>query len=177
MPRVEGSVEEDAPQHVDRVVQQQAGNKSIPIPDDLSEGYRTLLATTEADWEHRTVQGIMCRVCLGHGFKNWRRSKRHCDTAEAHPLTIAFCHRCGDFFARRDALDRHHKKSPRNCRNAKSDMAKRKRRETEKVHKDLMERLERCAKTGEEVGMHFAEVIKSLYPESSKKRTGRRKQS
>ncbi len=32
-------------------------------------------------------------------------------------------------------------------------------------------------KTGEEVEMHFAQVIKKMYPKSSKKRTGSKEQS
>ena len=38
---------------------------------------------------------------------------RHCDTTEAHPAS--FCTRCGDFFARGDALWRHRNNSPSAC--------------------------------------------------------------
>jgi hypothetical protein len=48
-------------------------------------------------------------------------------------------------------------------------MAKRKRRETMRVHKKFKEMPESSMKTGEEVRMHFAQVIKSMYPKSSKK--------
>jgi hypothetical protein len=174
LPRLEGGVEEEVWPHIDHVVQPQAENNPIPIPNNLSTRYRTLLAATESDWECGTVQGIMCRLCLGVGFRTWERFKRHCDTTEAHPLKITFCDRCGDFFARSDALKRHRNNPPRNCRNANPEEARQKLRKTKAAHNELLERLERCMETGEEVGMHFAQVVKEMYPESSKKRTGRR---
>jgi len=156
----------------------EAKGNPIQIPKNLDECYRTLLAATEADWESGTLQVIMCRLCLGTGFKTWDHFKRHCDTAETHPLKIAFCERCGDFFARRDSLRRHRNKPPLQCRNAKPEKTEQKRRATEKAHKELKEKLERGRKTGEDVGIHFAQFIKNMFPKSSKKRrTGVREQS
>ena len=156
---------------------QGANENPIPIPTNLDKGYRILLAATEADWKNGTIQGIMCRLCLGSRFKTWEHFKRHCDTAETHPMKIAFCDRCGDFFARSDSLARHRNKPPLQCRNARPENTEEKRRATEKAHKEFKEKMECCRKTGEEVGMHFAQVIKKMFPESSKKRTGVREQS
>ena len=176
-PRDEGKMKEEAWQLIERAAQQQVEDSSIPIPKNLSMEHKTRLAATKADEEREATQGIRCRLCLGAGFRTWERFKRHCDTAEAHPLKIAFCDLCGDFFARGDALERHRNKPPPSCRSAKPEMAGQKRRETEKAHKEFIESLKRCMKTGEEIGMHFAEVIKNMYPDSSKKRTGRRVRS
>ena len=151
---------------------QGAKKNPIRIPTNLDKGYRTLLAATEADWGSGTIQAIMCRICPGTGFRTWERFKRHCDTAEAHPLTIAFCDHCGDFFARSDSLRRHRSKPPLRCRNAEPEKTEQKRWATERAHKEFKEELERCRKTGEVIGMHFARVIKEMFPESSKKHTG-----
>jgi hypothetical protein len=175
---VEGKVEKKTWQDIDDKVplmRQRAKGNPIPIPKNLDEEYRTLLVATETDRKRGTMQGIMCQICRGTRFKTWDHFKRHCNTAEAHPLKIAFCNRCGDFFSRSDSLRRHRNKPPFQCRNTRPEKAKDKRRVTEKAHKEFKERLKHCGKTGEEVGGHFAHVIKTIYPESSKKRTGSRK--
>jgi hypothetical protein len=177
MPWVEREVQEEVSPHINSIVQPEAENNPISIPKNLRKGHRALLAATKDDWERGTIRGIMCRLSLGTGFGTWLHFKRHCDTAEPHPLKIAFCDHCGDFFARSDALRRHRNKPPRECRNTKREMAEGKKRETKRVHKKYKETLESSMKTGEVVGMHFAQVIKSMYPESSKKRTGRRESS
>ena len=163
-PWVEGRMEGDAWQGATKI--------PIRIPANLDKGYRTLLVATEAEWGSGTIQAIMCRICPDTGFRTWERFKRHCDTAEAHPLTIAFCDHCGDFFARSDSLRRHRSRPPLRCRNAEPEKTEQKRRATERVHKEFKEELERCRKTGEVIGMHFAQVIKEMFPESSKKHTG-----
>ena len=170
----EGRVEKKGSKDIDGVpvMQQWAKNISIPIPKNLDEEFRTLLAATEADWKSETIQRIMCRLCREARFKTWDRFKRHCNTTEAHPLKIAFCNRCGDFFSRSDSLRRHRDKPPFQCRNAMPEKAEEKRRVTEKAHKEFKERLKHCGKTGEEVGGSFAHIIKMIYPDSSKKRTG-----
>lgn len=155
-------------------MQPQAENNLIPIPKNLRKGYRALLEATEDDWERGTIRGIMCRLCPGTAFGTWLRFKRHCDTTESHPLKIAFCNCCGDFFARSDVLKRHISKPPPGCRNTEPEIAEGKKRETERIHKKFKEMLVSSMDIGEEVGMHFAKVIKSMYPESSKKRTGGR---
>jgi hypothetical protein len=53
-----------------------------------------------------------------------------------------------------------------------AERAEEKRRETAREHGDFMERLERSLTTGEEIGNPFAHIIKQMYPELSKKRTG-----
>jgi len=158
-------------------VRQGAKEPPISIPRNLDKWCRTLLAATEDDWEHGTIQVVMCRLCLGTRFGTWEHFKRHCDTAEAHPLKIAFCDSCGDFFARSDTLGRHRNKPPLQCRNAKPEETAQKRRATERAHKEFKEKLEGCRKAGEEFVMHFAQDIKKMFPESSKKRTGVREKS
>lgn len=161
----------EALHHVDSTVQQQAENNLIRFPQNFDEGYRALLAATETDRENQAVPEIRCRLCHNTGFSTWADFKRHCETTEAHPLKITFCDYCGDFFARGDSLNRHRKKPPVECLVITKDIAEGKRRETERVHKDFMERLVRSLVTGEEIGMPFTQIIKNMYPKSSKKRT------
>ncbi|KAH9985186.1 hypothetical protein BJV74DRAFT_847286 [Russula compacta] len=94
---------------------------------------------------------------------------------EAHPLKISFCDHCGDFFARRDSLERHCKNRPPECLEVGLEKAEAKRRETETVHREFQARLESCLKTGGEIGMPFSQIIKKMYPKSSKR--GSRQQS
>jgi hypothetical protein len=154
--------------------QEEAGDQHFKIPN-LKKGYKTLLAATEADCALGRVQEIKCRLCPHASFRRWEDYKRHCDTAEAHPLRISFCERCGDYFARVDSLDRHRKKPPTGCLGTARERADAKRRETEKVHQRFIEKLDQCLSSGEEVES-FSLMIKDMYPDSSKKkkRTSRR---
>ena len=171
LPSAEERVEEEALHHVDSTVQQQAEDNLFRFPRNFDEGYRALLAATETERENQAVPEIRCRLCPNTGFSTWADFKRHCETTEAHPLRISFCDYCGDFFARSDALKRHYNKPPVECLVITKDIAEVKRRETERVHKEFLERLVRSLVTGEEIGMPFAQVIKNMYPKSSKKRT------
>ena len=171
-PWVEESVEEEVLHHIGSTIQQQAEEKPIQIPREFGKGYKTLLSATETEWEHKAVSKIRCRLCPNAEFRAWGNFKRHCDMAEAHPLKISFCEYCGDFFARSDSLERHHKSPPDECLDVTPKRAEVKRRETERVHKEFMETLERSMGTGEEIGMPFAQIIKSMFPKSSKKRSG-----
>lgn len=155
--------------------QQEAGGQHFTIPINLKKGYKSLLAATEADFARRRVQEIKCRLCPHAKFRRWEDYKRHCDTAEAHPLRISFCERCGDYFARVDSLDRHRKKPPTMCLSTARERADAKRRQTEKVHQRFIEKLDQCLSSGEEVET-FSLMIKDMYPDSSKKkkRTSRR---
>jgi hypothetical protein len=171
LPRVEGRVEEEASHHMAGAVQQDEGHL-FQIPNDFHKGYRILLAATEADWTRRAVDEIKCRLCPNTRFPKWEDFKRHCRVTEAHPLEISFCDHCGDFFARTDSLKRHRNRPPYECLNVTPDGAEEKRRETEREHSDFMGRVERSLTTGEEIGAPFAHIIKQMYPESSKKRTG-----
>ena len=142
------------------------------IPSDFQEGYSMLLAATEVDWARGAVDEIKCRLCPNSRFTKWEDFKRHCKVTEAHPLEISFCERCGDFFARSDSLKRHCNRPPYECLSVRPERAEEKRRETVRVHGDFMGRVERSLTTGEEIGPPFAHIIKQMYPESSKKRTG-----
>ncbi|KAH9993485.1 hypothetical protein BJV74DRAFT_833033 [Russula compacta] len=88
---------------------------------------------------------------------------------EAHPLEISFCKRCGDFFARRDSLERHCKSRPPGCLNVSPDQAQVKRRETARAHQEFQEKLEECLKSGEDIGLPFAQIVKKMYPTSTKR--------
>jgi hypothetical protein len=54
-------------------------------------------------------------------------------------------------------------------------MVKAKRQLTEKVHRMFMKRLECCLRTKEDIGVPFAQIIKRIFPDSSKR--GSRQQS
>ncbi|KAH9983392.1 hypothetical protein BJV74DRAFT_797438 [Russula compacta] len=168
----EGGVEGEAWHRIDSVTEPQTVASLFQMPRKLNKWYRTLLAATEDDWARRAIQVIKCRLCSGAGFRTWEDFKRHCDTKEAHPVRISFCDRCGDFFARRDSLERHRKKPPQDCFDVTPEEAVVKRQETKRVHKEFKERLEHYLETGEEVGAPFGHMIKRMYPASSKKSTG-----
>ncbi|KAF8487551.1 hypothetical protein F5888DRAFT_1810655 [Russula emetica] len=161
---------EEALHHMVSTEQQEEGHL-FEIPSDF-EGFDILLAATEADWTRRAVDEIKCRLCPNRRFRKWDNFKRHCRTTEAHPLAISFCGHCGDFFARSDSLGRHLKRPPTECLDVTPEKAEEKRRETERVHGNFMGRLGHSLTTGEEIGTPFAQIIKQMYPESSKKRTG-----
>ncbi|KAI0297592.1 hypothetical protein B0F90DRAFT_1738387 [Multifurca ochricompacta] len=139
------------------------------IPKRMKDRHRALLLATKADWDRRTIGELKCRLCPRAGFGSWEDFKRHCDTMEAHPLCIHFCDRCGDFFARADSLKRHKKSMPDRCIKVAPGMAEVKRIETTRLHEEFKGRLERCLRTGEEIGKPFAVIIRELFPESSKK--------
>ncbi|KAF8497385.1 hypothetical protein F5888DRAFT_1634356 [Russula emetica] len=86
--------------------------------------------------------------------------------------TELYCDHGGDFFARTDSLKRHRDRHPYECLDVTLERAEEKRRETERAHGDFTRRVERSLTTGEEIGRPFAQIIKRMYPESSKKRTG-----
>ncbi|KAH9982808.1 hypothetical protein BGW80DRAFT_1555843 [Lactifluus volemus] len=149
----------------------EATQRTLQDPPRLKERHRALLAATQADWERAAVDVLKCRLCPDADFSDFEDFKRHCDTSEAHPLKISFCSHCGDFFARGDALKRHYDKPPGECVKAVADKADLKRRETVRAHKAFEERLARWLKTGEEIGLPFAHLIKEMFPNSSKKGT------
>jgi hypothetical protein len=135
----------------------------------LDKRYRALLEASSDDWARGAIRVLKCRLCPGAGFSNWADFKRHCREMEAHPVRILFCDRCGDFFARGDSLKRHRKLRPPECREVSPIMAETKRKETKKAHKEFKERLKHCLKTGESIGRPFAQVIREMYPRSSKR--------
>ena len=174
---VEGRVEEEAMHHIRSTVQQQQGKEEeeekvehFRIPRIFKPEHREFLVATEVDLARGVVQHIKCQLCPDTTFKTWEDFKRHCNTTETHPLKINFCDWCGDFFARRDALVRHHQHPPPECIGVTSEAAAIKRRETEKAHSEFVGRLMGCLKTGENIGKPFSQIIKEKYPGSSKKR-------
>lgn len=182
-PWVEGSEQGTAWHNASSVMQQHevdgeredAERDRFRIPKRLSQRHTGLLEATSDNWERGTIRELKCRLCPGAAFGNWEDFKRHCDLMEAHPLKISFCSFCGDFFARTDSLERHCKSRPPQCLNVTPEEAETKRGMTEQVHKEFQERLEHCLETGEDIGISFAQMIKDMYPKSSKR--GSRQQS
>ena len=130
------------------------------------------LQASEADFARGAVQAIKCRLCPETRLKDFEELKRHCRTAEAHPLDLNFCHSCGDYFAREDSLKRHCNKPPAECRKVTPAQAAEKRRVTEEAHEVFVRQLEHWLMTGEGIVRPFTQIIKEIYPESSKKRVG-----
>ena len=157
----EHSVEDDK--------QKQGEGDLFRISTTLKERHRTLLAATPADWKRGAVSVLKCRLCPGAGFRDWEGFKRHCDTTEAHPVAFSFCAHCGDFFARGDALWRHRNNPPNACIDVTPDEAEFKRRETNRVHEEFKVWEEHCLETGEDIGTPFSQIIKQMFPKSSKK--------
>ena len=50
-----------------------------------------LLQASQDDLVRGAVQKIKCRLCPGSNIKTFDEFKRHCRTAETHPLEILFC--------------------------------------------------------------------------------------
>ena len=171
---VEGSVGVDGVQQ-QRQGQQQQDDEYFKIPK-LKPEHRALLAAAQ---DMLTVTEIKCRLCPGTSLKKWEDFKRHCEATEAHPLTISFCDKCGDYFARTDSLGRHRETPPSTCTDTSPERAKEKREVTEREHEAFKERLRRCLRTGEDIGKPFWQIIKEKFPESSKKQRagGRREQN
>jgi hypothetical protein len=148
--------------------EEQADGELFGIPRRLKERQQALLAATQADWERKAVDVLKCRLCPGADFSDWEDFKRHCDTAEAHPVNISYCGNCGDFCARRDALKRHCDKPPGEWMDVTADIADWKRSGTDRVHKNFEARLELYLRTGEKIEKPFSTIVKDMYPESSK---------
>jgi hypothetical protein len=175
---VEGREVAEAMHHISSTVQQQQQqeeeeeeeNVAQKIPSKLKPRHRKFLVATEVELARGVVQDIRCRICPKATFKDWEDYKRHCDTAEVHPLELFFCDLCGDFFARNDALLRHRKHPPAECKKAKPEEAAAKRRETDRAHVEFLGHLKECLETGEDIGKPFSQIIKEKYPKSAKKR-------
>lgn len=73
-----------------------ADRKLFYIQRKLSGRHQVLLEATSADRARGALRALKCRLCPSA-----------CNTMEAHPLEISFFDRYGDFFARRDSLERH----------------------------------------------------------------------
>jgi hypothetical protein len=184
LPWVEESEKETIWYYAGSVVQQQRNSKSamdrgrerrdgekahFEIPKRLSQRHKSLLEATSEDLAREEVRELKCRMCPNAGFSNWEDFKRHCDLMEAHPLKILFCKHCGDFFARSDSLERHHKHRPPECFDVSPTEAEAKRTETKRVHEAFKEKLEQCLESDKAIGTPFAQIIKAMYPNSSKR--------
>jgi hypothetical protein len=167
-PSVEGSVEVDVVQLTD-IVGQQEQQRAIDIPSKMSPEHKGLLAASEVDWRKRSIAEIKCRLCPETHLKKWEDFKRHCNSTEKHPLKIVFCGKCGDYFARPDSLKRHLKSPPAECKSVKPRKAEGKREATQTAHEQFIGKLKRFVETGEEIGEPFCDIIKRMFPDSSKK--------
>lgn len=168
---VEGSVEEETAHHTVQEQQEEA-TELFEIPRIFKHRYKLLLQASEVDFARGAVQTIKCRLCPETKLKDFEEFKRHCKTAETHPLQIHFCDDCGDYFARSDSLKRHHNQPPAECRKVTPAKAAEKRRVTKEEYDNFIWRLDHGLITGEENERSFSQIIKEKYPESSKKRTG-----
>jgi hypothetical protein len=172
---VEGSVDEEAVHHIDSTEQNTEATGLFVIPRKFKPEHRSFLEASEADFARGAVQVVKCRFCPDTKLKGFEEFKRHCKTSEAHPEEIHLCGRCGDVFARPDALKRHRGSPPSECRDATPATlagAAEKRTVTEKIHEDFTRRLEHALRTGNVKGMKgFAQLVKERFPKSSKKCT------
>ena len=148
-----------------------AESPPFQIPKRLDERDRAMLAATAADWARGSVPVIKCRLCPGTDFSKWDAFTRHAKAAEAHPYRISYCDSCGDYFARSDSLKRHRKNRPSECREVRPEIAKEKRRATATAHEDFLEREAHCLRTGERLETPCSEIVKTMYPGSSKRRS------
>jgi len=182
LPWIEGSAEEATWHHSSSVVRQQGvvngandgerGDveaRNFQIPRRLSQRQIGLLEATPDDLARGTVRELKCRLCPDIGLKNWEDYRRHCDFKEAHPLKLTFCSYCGDFFARTDSLARHRKNRPAECLGVTPEEARAKQTATVQVLEEFEGLLKRYLETNEEIGDPFAQRIKAMFPESSKR--------
>jgi hypothetical protein len=170
----EGSVDEEAAHHVENTVEQHqeaVTNRLFKIPRKFGLAHRSLLQASDADFARGAVQEIRCRLCPNKKIKNFYQFMRHCNFTETHPFVIDFCDKCGDFYARPDALKRHGKQRPSECRRVTPEMAAQKRRATKVIHGEFMRKLKHGLNTWQDIGKPFSHIIKDKYPGSSKKRT------
>jgi hypothetical protein len=159
---MQGGVGSEVPQQIgqhDTESDRAEGEELFRIPARLDERQHLMLQTTQADLERQAVEDIKCKLCPNTRFSGWDDFERHCDTSEKHPLTICFCDRCGVYFGRKDSLRRHIQTDTKACRDTTEDQAALRRRVTEKLFKDFNVKLDRCLRTGEDVGQRFAEIV------------------
>jgi hypothetical protein len=141
-----------------------------PIPSNLTYRQLMMLRITEDEARHGAVNIINCKFCLDVALGSWPSYQRHCDGSEDHPVELTFCDQCGDHFARLDSWNRHvGKKDGNDCVKTSSDDAKRKKRRTKRRFDDFNAKMERCLRTGEELGKRFAEIAQENVGTTSKK--------
>ena len=145
-------------------------NNVFHIPKRLKEDYRLFLEATSEEFKQGTLHVVKCKLCPGVTFKTWDHFTRHCKTAEPHPLRLFFCDHCGDFFARRDSLERHsNNQASGECHDGSKQEAEAKRNETRAIHKEFLDNTIAYLKTNQGTWTPFAQVIKERYPNSSKR--------
>jgi hypothetical protein len=146
--------------------------RPLYIPKRPKEIYRLFLNATPKEIEQRTLDVLKCKLCPEVNFTTWDHFTRHCRTSEAHPLQIVFCSRCGDFFTRRDVLERHRINRASECSGISQDNVDTKCNETRQVHQRYKLKMKDYLRTNQmqEKWRCFADVMKDRYPDSSKKR-------
>jgi hypothetical protein len=145
------------------------------ISKRLREYYKSFLTTTSEDFARGTLHEMKCKLCPAADFTTRDDFIRHCKSAEAHPLEIRFCDYCGTYFARRDSLNRHSRNRPPECLHVSPRDAEDKRTETTRIHEEFKKNLTYYLETNEGEWRSFSQIIKEMYPDSSKK--GSREQS
>ena len=161
--------------HYDAESDRPGGKGLFRIPAWLTERQDLMLQTIQADLERQAVESIRCKLCPNTRLSSWVDFERHCDTSEKHPLALFFCDRCGIYFGREDSLRRHINTNTKACQEATEDQAALRRQVTEQLFNDFNPRVDRCLRTGEDVGHLFAEIIdlNGILKGSSKKRRAR----
>ncbi|KAH9058220.1 hypothetical protein EDB87DRAFT_943306 [Lactarius vividus] len=151
------------------------GQDIYAIPSTLTERQRLMLQTADGDVERGAVRIIKCKLCTAVELGSWQCFRRHCNTSEDHPAELTFCDRCGDHFGRRDSKKRHNgKKYQEECRTTPQGHAEWKRKTVERLFEDFNTKIERCLRTGEELGPRFATITRyamqqAKVPTTSKK--------
>ena len=141
----------------------------------FDEYYMPFLEATSEDFAQGFLYVLKCKLCPRADFRTWDNFVRHCKTAEAHPLKIFFCERCGTFFARHESLKLHREKLLSACVSFPPPDAEDKRKETKRIHEEFKKNLKNYLETNEGNWKPFAQIVKEKYPKSSKR--GSRQQS
>ncbi|KAH9018793.1 hypothetical protein EDB83DRAFT_175080 [Lactarius deliciosus] len=153
----------------------EGGDGLYAIPRTLTERQRLMLQTTEDDVERGAVRVIKCKLCPTAELGSWQCFRRHCKASENHPAELVFCDRCGDHFGRRDSKKRHNgKKYQEECHATPQDHAEWKKMTVKRLFEDFSAKIERCLRTGEELGPRFAAITQQAMqqakvPTTSKK--------
>lgn len=130
------------------------------IPGTLTLRQQMMLRITGDEARHQAVHTINCKFCPDVALGSWKRYQRHCDESEAHPVKLTYCDLCGDHFARGDSLKRHARRKNRDdCLSTRPYDAAMKRTTTQWHLDHFNARFEHCLRTGEALGLRFAEII------------------
>jgi hypothetical protein len=144
------------------------GGNLHAIPKRLSTRQRLMLQTTQADEERGAVSEIKCKLCPLAEFGSWETFKRHCKTCEKHPAEVRFCPRCGDYFARPDSENRHHKEEKVACGNTQPVEARKKKQKVERLLREFEASLDHRLRNGGEI-KPFSNAVNDKLTNTSKK--------